>query len=123
MKSNIKDFTDLIVWQKGHSLCIEVYRTTKSYPKEEVYSLTSQTRRSASSITANIAEGFGRTTSKDQERFYVQANGSLLELRNHLLLARDIEYIDFDTWESLNNNAIEVHRLLTGLIKAHRSRG
>lgn len=118
----INEFTDLIVWQKGHSLCVALYKVTQAFPQEEIFGITSQIRRSSSSVTANIAEGFGRKTAKDQLHFYYQANGSLLELRSHLLLSRDIGYLTEDKWDFLNGKAVEVHKLLSGLIKTHTNR-
>ena len=82
MKNKIKSFTDLNVWQEGHKLAIMIYKTTLNFPKEEKYCLTDQMRRSAISITSNIAEGFSRTTYKEKIQFYRMALGSLTELEN-----------------------------------------
>ncbi len=116
----IKDFTDLLVWQKAHELSICIYKITDTFPKPEQYSLTSQMRRASSSVTANIAEGFGRSSSKDQEHFYVMASGSLYELRDHLYLAKDIGFITSEKHDELNTQCIKVHQLLHGLLRAHR---
>ena len=80
--NKIREFTDLIVWQETHKLVLLVYKTTKYFPKEEVFALTSQMRRSAVSIPSNIAEGFGRHSYKEKVQFYYLAHGSLLELKN-----------------------------------------
>jgi len=117
----IRDFTDLIVWKKAHKLSVDIYKLTENFPKSEQYSLTSQIRRASSSVSANIAEGFGRLTPKDKEHFYVMASGSLYELRNHLYLARDIDYIDKNLHTEFNEKCIIVHQLLNGLLRAHRS--
>ncbi len=108
-------FQDLIVWQKGHEFVLEVYKITKPFPKEEVYGLTSQFRRAAVSITANIAEGFKRVSSKEKLRFYNIAQASLEECRYFLILSKDLEY--------LNDNVLqmklieEVSKLLNSYCK------
>jgi four helix bundle protein len=119
--STIKDFTDMTVWQKAHQLSVEIYKLTEKFPQSEQYSLTSQLRRAASSVSANIAEGFGRSSRKDQEHYYVMASGSLYELRNHLYLAKDVAYISSQVQEAFNSKCIVVHQLLHGLLRAHRS--
>jgi len=86
-------FEDLIVWQKGHLFVLEVYKLTKEFPREEVYGLTSQFRRAAVSITANIAEGYKRLSNKEKLRFYNIAQASLEECRYFLILSKDLEYI------------------------------
>ena len=90
-------FQDLIVWQKGHAFVLEVYKITKSFPKEEVYGLTSQFRRAAVSITANISEGFKRVSTKEKLRFYNIAQASLEECRYFLILSKDLGYINDNT--------------------------
>jgi four helix bundle protein len=87
-----KSFQDLIVWQKSHALALDVYRVTARYPKTELYGLTSQVRRAATSVPANIAEGFKRASRADKARMLNLAQGSLEELRYFLLLARDLGY-------------------------------
>ena len=115
--STIKDFTDLIAWQKNHQVVLLVYKLTRNFPKDELFGLTSQIRRSASSITANIAEGFGRYHYRDKARFYHMARGSNTETQNHLILARDLKYLTDDQYEDLTSRLIEGHRLINGLIK------
>ncbi|HLF77604.1 MAG TPA: four helix bundle protein, partial [Dehalococcoidia bacterium] len=95
----MRDFRKLDVWDRAHKLTLSIYSVTGSYPRDEVYGLTSQTRRAASSIPANIAEGCGRESNADLARFLHIAFGSASELEYHLILARDLEYItqaDFD---------------------------
>jgi four helix bundle protein len=87
-----KNFQDLIVWQKAHEFVLSVYRLTKTFPKEEIYSLTSQFRRAAVSIAANIAEGFRKRSPSDKARFMNISQGSLEECRYYLILARDLQY-------------------------------
>jgi len=81
-KPKIKSFTDILAWQEGHRMVLLVYKVTKHFLKEERYSLVAQMRRSVSSVTSNIAEGFGRKTYKEKNKFYYQAQGSLTELKN-----------------------------------------
>lgn len=120
-KQKIKSFMDLIVWQEAHKLVIMVYLTTKSFPKEETYSLVDQIRRAATSITANIAEGFGRQSFKEKIQFYYVAKGSLEELRNFLLVARDIEYIDRVKFQELWEKSIQVEQLISKFISKSKT--
>ena len=113
----MKDFKDLRVWAKAHSLTIGVYRATKGFPKEELFGLTSQIRRSASSIGANIAEGSGRRSDGELTRFLHIARGSAAELEYHLLLARDLELLPEITYSTLADQTDEVQRMLTSLIQ------
>jgi four helix bundle protein len=91
-RQSAKTFTDLVVWRKSHQFVLEVYRYTASFPSSEVYGLTSQFRRAAVSIPANIAEGFRRRGKLDKKRFLNIAQGSLEECRYYLILARDLDY-------------------------------
>lgn len=120
---SISSFKQLIAWQKGHKLVIDVYRCTKTFPKEEIFVLTSQLRRCAISITSNIAEGFSRKSIKEKEQFYSIALGSLTELQNQILIAFDIEYIDKKTYLLLEEQSEEVRRIINGLIKSSSARG
>ena len=114
--AKIKSFTDLIAWQEGHKLVILVYKVTKGFPREETYSLIDQMRRSASSVTSNIAEGFGRRGYKEKIQFYYLAQGLLTELKNQILIAKDVGYLDDAIFEALSQNADTTHKLLQGLI-------
>jgi four helix bundle protein len=87
-----KNFQDLIVWQKAHQFVLSVYRLTRTFPKEELYALTSQFRRAAVSIAANIAEGFRKRSRSDKARFMNISQGSVEECRYYLILARDVDY-------------------------------
>ena len=87
-----KTFMDLIVWQKAHQFVLGVYKLTRNFPKEEIYGLTSQLRRSAVSIPANIAEGFKKRGIQDKKRYFNIAQASLEESRYYLILARDLSY-------------------------------
>lgn len=117
----IETFTDLNVWKEGHKLVIMVYKVTKEFPREELYSLIDQMRRSASSITANIAEGFGRHGYKEKVQFYYLSKGSLNELKNFILIARDVEYLSSDNLEHLIFQIALTDKLLQGLIKKSKT--
>lgn len=121
VKIKIKEFTDLIVWQEGHKLVLLIYETTGKFPTKETYSLIDQMRRAAASITNNIAEGFGRQTYREKTQFYYLSQGSLIELKNQLLIARDIKYINEKTYLLLSEKANFTHQLLQGLIKKTKS--
>ena len=90
LDKKIQTFMDLNAWKEGHSLVIMIYKITKSFPKEEMYAMVDQMRRVVSSVTANIAEGFGRHTYSEKIQFFYIAQGSLTELKNFLLIARDV---------------------------------
>jgi four helix bundle protein len=112
----IDPFEQLEVWQKAHALTLQVYKLTERLPAEEKYGLTSQMRRAAVAVPANIAEGFKRRGKHDKARFYNIAEASLEELRYYFILCRDLGVgLEFD---DLNRQANEVGRMLIGLIRA-----
>jgi four helix bundle protein len=120
---NVKDFRRLKVWQKAHLLTLNVYETTRKFPKEELYGLTTQMRRSSSSIPTNIAEGCGRAGDAEFARFLQIAMGSASELEYELILSRDLHYLSLDEYENLNRETVEVKRMLgpfIGKLKADR---
>src|SRR5579859_161646 len=117
----MQDFKNLKVWQKSHALSLDVYRTTSRFPREEIYGLTSQIRRAASSISANIAEGCCRGSQPDFARFLYIAMGSASELECHLLLARDLGFLSEADAEKLVSELSEIKRMMTGLIKKLKS--
>lgn len=120
----VKDFHELIVWQKAHQLTLAVYQITATFPREELYGLTSQLRRACSSIAANLAEGCGRNGDAEFARFCGIAMGSASELEYHLLLARDLKLIQPADYEKLAPRATELKRMLTGLMqKLNADRG
>ncbi len=121
VKKSISSFTDLHVWQEGHTLVLMIYRLTRSLPKEELYSLTDQMKRAVTSITNNIAEGFGRKTYKDKVYFYYLAFGSVNEIQNQLLICRDLTYISSKDYEEIIQQQIIVSKLLQGIIKKTKS--
>jgi len=113
----MKDFKELKVWEKAHKLTLAVYKGNRSFPKEELYGLTSQMRRSCSSIPANIAEGCGRSGDAELRRFLHIAMGSASELQYHVLLARDLSLLDELTHDRLANDVSEIKRMLASFIK------
>ena len=110
-----KDFQDLIVWQRAHQFVLSTYRYSESFPKSELYGLTSQARRAAVSIPANIAEGFKKKTKPDKIRFLNIAQGSLEECRYYLILSRDLGYEDTT---QLMTQLIEVSKLLQSYLSS-----
>ena len=114
----LKSYKDLKVWQKSYNLCLDIYRTTKEFPKEELYGLSSQIRRSAVSIPSNVAEGYGRKTTADYMRSLYIAYGSNCELETQILLAGDLKYVEKGKLNKLKNDMAEVERMLMALIKS-----
>jgi len=116
----IKTFKDLLVWQQAMDLVETIYLLTKTFPKEEMYGLTSQIRRAAVSIPANIAEGNGRQSRNEYIRFLSIANGSLKELETHILIAERLNFLTKEKSEQLQNQVQSVGRLLLLLRKSLR---
>ena len=112
----MKNFRDLHVWRKSHALTLSCYKCTAAFPRHELYGLTSQIRRCAASIGANIAEGCGKRGNAEFQRFLGIAAGSASELEYHFLLARDLNLLPGDGYESLNFAVVEVKRMLAALI-------
>jgi four helix bundle protein len=113
----VKDFHELKVWQKAHQLTLAVYQTTAEFPRNELYGLTSQLRRASASIPANLAEGCGRNGDAELARFCSIAMASASELEYHLLLARDLELIPPKDHDELSQRAVELKRMLAGLLQ------
>ena len=113
----MRDFRDIKVWMKSHRLTLAVYKATSRFSRQEVYGLTSQARRAASSVPANIAEGCGRTGDAELARFMRIAAGSATELEYHLLLARDLEFLAPKQHEELDREVNEVKKMLRGFVK------
>lgn len=114
----IKSFTGLYAWQEGHKLALVIYKETAKFPKTEKYSLIDQIRRAAVSVTSNIAEGFSRYGKSEKRQFYRMALGSLTELQNQLLIARDIDYLTEERFDELAEKTITTSKLINGLIKS-----
>ena len=120
-KKKIKSFTDLDAWKEGHKLVLMIYRITKGFPKEELFGLVSQMGRCAVSITSNIAEGFSRRSYKEKAQFYSVALGSITELQNQLLIAKDVGYVNGSNFQDIAEQAIKVHKIVNGLIKSSKA--
>ena len=105
-------FENIIAWQKAHQFVLTVYRITKSFPVEEVYGLTSQFRRAAVSIEANIAEGYKKLSKADKLRFMNISQGSIEECRDYILLSRDLQYISDNDFTELHNMLEETSKML-----------
>jgi four helix bundle protein len=118
---SMKDFRQSKVWEKSHQLALAIYRITQDFPKEELYGLTSQMRRSSMSIPTNIAEGCGRNTDADFARFIQMAMGSSSEAEYQLLLSDDLGFPDQVQYESLNTDVTEIKRMLISLLKTLRA--
>lgn len=121
MEQNIKSFSQLEVWKEAHKLVLLIYKVTKNFPRDELFGLTNQLRRCAVSITSNIAEGFGRFSYKEKVYFYANATGSLTELQNQILIAKDVGYLSEKDHQEIFQQSETVYRLLNGLIRSTRS--
>ncbi|MBV9400234.1 MAG: four helix bundle protein [Bryobacterales bacterium] len=113
----MQDFKQLKVWRKAHDLALQVYRITSKFPREELFGLTAQVRRSAASVPANIAEGCGRNGAGDFARFCAIALGSASETEYHLILARDLKILGAEDYQALADQTSEVKRMLTKLVQ------
>ncbi|HSY59672.1 MAG TPA: four helix bundle protein [Terriglobales bacterium] len=117
----ILDFTDLETWKFARTLRKELFLVVRGFPQEERYNLVSQIKRAASSVTANLAEGFGRYSYQENIQFCRQSRGSLYELRDHLTAALDAGYISEEKYRALDAIAISATRLVNGYIRATKN--
>ncbi len=120
-KSKIRTFTDLTTWQEGHKLVLNIYGATESFPSKENFGLSSQMQRCAVSVTSNVAEGFSRKGTKEKIQFFYTALGSITELQNQLIIAKDLQYVTLYKYKDLIDQLIVVQKLLNGLIKKTKS--
>lgn len=116
----MRDYKRLKVWEKAHELVLEVYRSTQGFPANERYGLTPQIRRAAASLPANIAEGYGRSGDAELSRFLSIAQGSSSELSYHLLLARDLGYLESGEFDGLASRLDEVQKMMAALRRRTR---
>jgi four helix bundle protein len=116
----VRNFEDLEVWQLAHALTVELYRLTKSFPRDEVFGLTSQIRRACGSIGANLAEGCGRWGEAELARYVQIAMGSASELHNHLRLAKDLGYVTESDYQITLSALTSVRKMLTSLLQTLR---
>jgi four helix bundle protein len=122
MNMPVKDYRELIAWQKAMDLVVAVYRLTSDFPKEEMYGLSIQIKRSAISIPSNIAEGQARNTTRDFLHFLSIAYGSVKELETQVLISERLGYINTKICDSLLKSTIEVARLISGIKNALKKR-
>ena len=118
MTTRNEGYRKLNVWQKAHGLAMQIYSVTKSFPKEEVFGVTSQMRRAALSVPANIVEGYARSSQKEKLQFYSIARGSLTELEYFIDFSTDFGYLSDKQYKELKASRDEVGRLLHGFIKS-----
>ncbi len=114
-------FEQLEIWQKAIDLAVIIYRLTDKFPKSEVYSLTNQMRRASSSVSANIAEGYGRHNFKEKLQFYKIANGSLLETKSFCYLSNRLGYISTNQLNDTTSSIITIQKMTNALIQSVRS--
>lgn len=117
----MRNFRELKVWEKSHKLTLDIYKATATFPRDELYGLTAQIRRSCVSISANIAEGCGRSGDPELSRFLQIAMGSASELEYHLLLACDLNFLNPSDHEQLLREVTEIKRMLTSFMKKLKS--
>lgn len=117
MQDKINDYRDLVIWQKGLELSLNLYKVTKSFPQEERYGLISQIRKAAVSVPSNIAEGQARYSKKEFVRFLYFAKGSLAELDTQCIMAKELEYITENTYKGLSSKIDELQRMIFSLIR------
>lgn len=117
----MRNFRELIVWQKSHDLTLQIYQCSQHFPGDERFGLTSQLRRSAASVPANLAEGSGRPGRAEYARFIGIAAGSALETEYHLLLAKDLGYLTSEEYQHLDMQIQTIKRMLAGLSQSLKS--
>jgi len=118
----ISSFTDLSTWQKAKMFAVKVYGVTKKFPTDERFGLVSQVRRSSVSVSANIAEGFSRSTAKDKVYFYTIGIGSLTETLSHLYIANELGYITKEELNHIETKYAELSKMLNGMIKTAKGK-
>ena len=118
----IQSFTQLEAWRVSHGLVLEIYKFTDNFPTGERFGLTNQLRRASVSITSNIAEGFSRRTSIDKNRFYNTSLGSIAEVQNQILIARDLGYISQSSFKMMADKSVGARKLVYGLIRSSQTK-
>ncbi|MFH0779610.1 MAG: four helix bundle protein [Parcubacteria group bacterium] len=121
INNEIENFQDIIAWQKAHTLVLEIYKTTKTFPYEEKFGLVSQMRRAIISFELNIVEGFARRKIKETLNFYNIANASLEEIKCQILICHDLNFINQEKYDDLIQLSSEAGRILHGWIKSQRA--
>jgi four helix bundle protein len=120
-KPKIRSFTDLEAWKEAHKLVLMIYKETEKFPKTEILGLISQLRRCVVSISSCIAEGFSRQSFKEKLHFYSMSQGSITELQNQILIARDVGFITNGVFQKIAEQSIKVQKLTSGLVKKCKS--
>jgi four helix bundle protein len=113
----MKDFRSLRVWEKAHILTLAIYKSTEEFPKQELYALTNQIQRAAVSVPANIAEGCGKDSDAELKRYFSIAMGSSSELEYMLLLSRDLGYLQEAAYQTMQNDLVEIRKVLNAFIQ------
>jgi four helix bundle protein len=113
----MRNFQELTIWQKSHQLALKIYSVTKKFPKDELFCLTAQMKKSSTSIPTNIAEGCGRNSNPEMERFLIIATGSSSELEYQLILSKDLLYLSESIYKELQNELIEIKKMIYAFIK------
>ena len=113
----MRNFQELSIWQRSHLLTLKIYSVSKNFPKDEMFGITSQMRRSSSSIPTNIAEGCGRNSNSEMKRFLVISTGSSSELEYQLILAKDLQFLSQTTYKELHNELIAIRKMIFAFIK------
>lgn len=108
----MRDFQQLAIWQRSHQLTLNIYKITREFPREELYGLISQIRRSSSSVPTNIAEGCGRNSLPELKRFLIISSGSASELHYQLILSRDLHYISAQLFKELEDDLIQIKKMI-----------
>jgi four helix bundle protein len=119
----VKDFRSLKVWEKAHELVLKVYKATDSFPKHELYGVTSQIRRAAVSVPTNIAEGCGKDSDGELKRYFLIAMGSASELEYLLILARDLNYLKDEAYREMQSQLVEIRKMLNAFIQTLKGNG
>jgi len=114
----LKSFKDLKVWQKSYSLCLKIYSLTRKFPSDERYGLTSQLRRASVSIPSNIAEGYGKKTTREYIYSLYIANGSLCEIETQIMLSNDLKYLNNQDFSEIGENITELEVMMKALIRS-----
>lgn len=113
----MRNFQELSIWQRSHSLTLKFYSASQNFPKDEMFGITSQMRRSSSSIPTNIADGCGRNSNPELKRFLTIASGSASELEYQLILSKDLKYLSEKTSKELQNELIEIRKMIYSFVK------
>jgi len=119
--ADMRDFHKLKVWERAHQLTLKIYMVTQAFPKEEIYGLTNQMRRSSASIPTNISEGCGRNSTAETIHFFTMAIGSASELEYQLILVHDLHYIQENEYRELSTELVEVRKMLYTFMKRLKS--